>query len=737
MGVLHLPPWMRVVGFNFSSSVIIQTLLRDTVPAPPQGRTFYSRSIAPALNLSDVLSLTDIGFGTVAPQPTSPVPLIIANSLKWSFDGSNSFINIKSLYQFSVGDVVSISGATPTGYNGTYTVLAVVTDPQFAGGNVLAMYAPGGGPLQTVMGPWDYLSLRAFIAALWGIDFANSILNGSTPTFDAKYPESLNSDPLRPTWHWVIGRAIDYTPTYITIPPSIMGEVVLGGAVSSISLTDGMQGVINIEGTHQGQVGITQTVTVTGNNTSVSKTGSMSAITTTTTSGGLEWTYTSGYKFNYFPVPRAFVGWTNDPYSPLAIEGQYLDREFVFIDGECVGRPTTSNLTYTLVGDDPDFAITNVVPTLKDDSDTLIQQIKVGLIPTPQSPITFPQQQAGKLLGIVIFAGIQNGQSLGFLEGPPLQETGVTQTEIYGTATYQSREDGSAQFIGWTDAAPHYEVLGATLISAGKSGTPGTATLTGTTGVGTLFQVSVTINNGGGIASIDSVVSSGSYTTKPTDIAKEPVTGGGLIGAVLSLAVRTINAPTGKTVGTGITNGSAVIDLTECTYFVVSGFAVISAGSGGVPFSTVTMTAVTTGMVETVWGITGPTLTIGGAPLQVTVVLGPTGGVSGVVDVLNWGDYMNPPNWNRNTIYNDGTLLAYDSLSGGGVSGAVLQFTMWRVIPAECYYKFTGITGVTRSQQPALTTFAKKVLSYLTIIQPSNCYEAANAIDAINAVITH
>lgn len=108
-----------------------------------------------------------------------------------------------------------------------------------------------------------------------------------------------------------------------------------------------------------------------------------------------------------------------------------------------------------------------------------------------------------------------------------------------------------------------------TITAAGTGGTPGTAIVTGTTGTGTKFQANVTINGGGAIASVDSLVIGGNYTVNPSSIAAEPVTGGGLSGAQLSVkmgvnsisltsdGIFSVNAPGGSftqtsTSGTGI-----------------------------------------------------------------------------------------------------------------------------------------------------------------------------------------
>jgi hypothetical protein len=91
------------------------------------------------------------------------------------------------------------------------------------------------------------------------------------------------------------------------------------------------------------------------------------------------------------------------------------------------------------------------------------------------------------------------------------------------------------------------KVVSATIAAAGAGGTPGNATVTGTTGSGTQFQATVTITAGGVIASVNSITVAGSYTTNPTTPTAEPVTGGGLAGAQLNvvLGVNTFFVSTG------------------------------------------------------------------------------------------------------------------------------------------------------------------------------------------------
>lgn len=110
------------------------------------------------------------------------------------------------------------------------------------------------------------------------------------------------------------------------------------------------------------------------------------------------------------------------------------------------------------------------------------------------------------------------------------------------------------------------QVASASISVAGTGGTPGPAVVTGTTGTGTKFQAMVTIDGGGTIISVDSISVGGSYTVNPS--ASDPVTGGGLAGAELTVnlgvhtfaitnaGVFTTNSPSGAfiqsaTSGTG------------------------------------------------------------------------------------------------------------------------------------------------------------------------------------------
>ncbi len=75
------------------------------------------------------------------------------------------------------------------------------------------------------------------------------------------------------------------------------------------------------------------------------------------------------------------------------------------------------------------------------------------------------------------------------------------------------------------------------VVSGGTGGTPGRTTFTGTTGTGTKFTCIGTINGAGNLTGALTLVNAGNYTVNPTSISSEPITGGGLTGATVSIAM--------------------------------------------------------------------------------------------------------------------------------------------------------------------------------------------------------
>lgn len=111
--------------------------------------------------------------------------------------------------------------------------------------------------------------------------------------------------------------------------------------------------------------------------------------------------------------------------------------------------------------------------------------------------------------------------------------TGYVPGQVITTASTGSTASSHATITVTTT-----KVISATVAAAGASGSSDGSgkIVTGTTGTGTKFQASVTVT-GGAIASVDSISVAGHYTTNPTLITSEPVTGDGLVGAALSVVI--------------------------------------------------------------------------------------------------------------------------------------------------------------------------------------------------------
>jgi len=80
------------------------------------------------------------------------------------------------------------------------------------------------------------------------------------------------------------------------------------------------------------------------------------------------------------------------------------------------------------------------------------------------------------------------------------------------------------------------QVVSATVNAGGSSCTGSTAILLGTTGTGTKFTATVPIS-GGAISGAVTITSGGYYTTNPTTLASEPVTGSSCSGATLTVVM--------------------------------------------------------------------------------------------------------------------------------------------------------------------------------------------------------
>lgn len=138
------------------------------------------------------------------------------------------------------------------------------------------------------------------------------------------------------------------------------------------------------------------------------------------------------------------------------------------------------------------------------------------------------------------------------------------------------------------------QAVSAAVVAGGTGGTPGAVTLTGTTGTGTKFQATGTINGSGVLTGALVVSVAGDYTVNPTNLASEPVTNNasatGIIVSVV-MGVKTVTVSSGgaftanNTTAGGITQASTTGSGTGATFtltaakYGVNTYAVQNAGS--------------------------------------------------------------------------------------------------------------------------------------------------------------
>lgn len=146
----------------------------------------------------------------------------------------------------------------------------------------------------------------------------------------------------------------------------------------------------------------------------------------------------------------------------------------------------------------------------------------------------------GAVVTLNAFVASSAGQLMGARSKIVNPGTGYVPTEVITIA------GGTATTAGTLTVATT-QVVSATVAAGGSGGTNGTQTVTGTTGLpsGSRFQAIVTVS-GGAITAVQSISNGGSYTTNPTTLSSEPVTGAGLTGASLSvvMGVATLSATT-------------------------------------------------------------------------------------------------------------------------------------------------------------------------------------------------
>jgi hypothetical protein len=187
------------------------------------------------------------------------------------------------------------------------------------------------------------------------------------------------------------------------------------------------------------------------------------------------------------------------------------------------------------------------------------------------------------------------------------------------------------------------KVASATVAAAGSGGTDGTQTVTGTTGIGTKFQASVTVT-GGEITAVLSITVGGSYATNPTSLTNEPVTGANLTGAQLSVKMGVY------TIGATTAGSYSALPSDPVSQFSTSG-----SGTGAT--------------FNVLWGVLGGTVVNPGSGYDEdsTLDISGGGGAGGGVATLDLGDetsgsitLINQPNQN-DIVHLDSVNFLVDS----------------------------------------------------------------------------
>ncbi len=185
-------------------------------------------------------------------------------------------------------------------------------------------------------------------------------------------------------------------------------------------------------------------------------------------------------------------------------------------------------------------------------------------------------------------------------------------------------------------------VLDATVVDGGTGGTPGAVTITGTTGTGTKFQATGVIDGGGILSGALVITVDGNYSVPVTDITAEPVTGGSLVGATVSVDLA-ILAFTVTSSGTGydsyptfeVVDETGVDAVIYASMVVESPLVIVDGGSDintavTLTFTAGTATATATATVDAVsQSVTATSLTAPGEYSEFDEDIYPTLAITG------------------------------------------------------------------------------------------------------------
>lgn len=235
----------------------------------------------------------------------------------------------------------------------------------------------------------------------------------------------------------------------------------------------------------------------------------------------------------YSRAGTAYVGFskqTGREYPPRLIPFQFSNQQGLALEFGNFYMRVILNGAFVTEAEVPITNITQSNPAV------ITATASMGLFASPINTFTYSSYDTGDL--ITLAGGTFITPATLIVQSTVLLDLGLNDP---GSSGVYAPGD-TVTLAGGTQISPSIvtvtstQVVSATIASAGTGGMDGTQIVTGTTGTGTLFQASVTVE-GGVIINVDTIVVRGNYTVNPTVPSNEPVTGGGLTGAALNLQI--------------------------------------------------------------------------------------------------------------------------------------------------------------------------------------------------------
>ena len=126
------------------------------------------------------------GNGVLPPNPT-------ANTTATSGTGSVATITYNDSNLFSIGDIVEVSGVTPTGYNGTYTVTAVPATNQISFASTTTGSQTAAGTLTNITTQGESITVTDWTLDNWGSNLVACPVGGAIFTWSPNSGSGLAS----------------------------------------------------------------------------------------------------------------------------------------------------------------------------------------------------------------------------------------------------------------------------------------------------------------------------------------------------------------------------------------------------------------------------------------------------------------------------------------------------------------------------------------------------------------